>query len=65
MYETLPGWKSSTVGVRDYGGLPPLARAYVERLAELVRGEIGIVSTGPERNDTLLRSKSVLASWFT
>ncbi len=65
VYETLPGWKSSTVGVRDYGSLPPLARAYVERLAELVRGEIGIVSTGPERNDTLLRSKSVLASWFT
>jgi len=64
VYETLPGWKTSTVGVRDYGSLPPLARAYVERLAELVRGEIGIVSTGPERNDTLLRSKSVLASWF-
>ncbi len=64
VYETLPGWKTSTVGVRDYGSLPPLARAYVERLAELVRGEIGIVSTGPERNDTLIRSKSVLASWF-
>jgi adenylosuccinate synthase len=64
VYETLPGWKTSTVGIREYGDLPPLARAYVERLAELVRGEIGIVSTGPERNDTLLRSKSVLASWF-
>ena len=33
-------------------------------IAELVRGEIGIVSTGPERNDTLMRSKSALASWF-
>ena len=64
VYETLPGWKTATVGVRDYGSLPPLARAYVERLAELVRGEIGIVSTGPERNDTLMRSKSALASWF-
>jgi adenylosuccinate synthase len=64
VYETLPGWKTSTAGIRDYGSLPPLARAYVERLAELVGGEIGIVSTGPERNETLLRSKSVLASWF-
>jgi adenylosuccinate synthase len=64
VYETLPGWKTSTAGLRDYASLPPLARAYVERLAELVRGEIGIVSTGPERHDTLLRSKSVLASWF-
>jgi adenylosuccinate synthase len=65
VYETLPGWKTSTLGARDYNDLPPLARAYVERLAELVRGEIGIVSTGPERNDTLMRSKSALASWFT
>jgi adenylosuccinate synthase len=64
IYETLPGWKTSTVGIREHGDLPPLARAYIDRLAELVRGEIGIVSTGPERNDTLLRSKSVLASWF-
>jgi adenylosuccinate synthase len=64
VYETLPGWKTSTVGMRDYNQLHPLARAYVERLAELVRGEIGMVSTGPERNDTLIRSKSSLASWF-
>jgi adenylosuccinate synthase len=64
VYETLPGWKTSTAGIRDYASLPPLARAYVERLGELIRGEIGIVSTGPERHDTLIRSRSVLASWF-
>ena len=64
VYETLPGWKTSTVGARDYASLPPNARAYVERLSELVRGEIGIVSTGPERHETLIKSRSVLASWF-
>jgi adenylosuccinate synthase len=60
----MPGWKTSTAGTRDYAMLPAAARAYVERLAELCGCEIGIVSTGPEREDTILRARSAVASWF-
>ena len=64
VYETLPGWKSSTMGVRDFEMLPPAAQRYVGRLSELCGCEIGIVSTGPERHATILRPKSAVASWF-
>jgi len=64
VYETLPGWSEPTAGARDYGDLPEAARRYVERLSELARCEIGIVSTGPDRDDTILRSRSAVSSWF-
>ena len=64
VYETLPGWRASTVGARDFAGLPSAAQKYVERLSELVGAEIGIVSTSPERRDTLIRPRSAIASWF-
>jgi len=64
VYETMPGWRTSTVGVRDFNVLPPEAQAYVARLAELVGGDIGIVSTGQDRDDTIIRSTSPVASWF-
>ena len=47
VYETFPGWKTSTAGVRDWSMLPENARLYVERLGELVGTGIGLVSTGP------------------
>jgi len=64
VYETLPGWKEPTCGVRNFGDLPKAAQAYVERLSELSRCEIGIVSTSPDRADTILRTKSAVSSWF-
>jgi len=64
VYETLPGWAAPTVGARDFASLPAAAQKYVERLSELVGAEIGIVSTGPERHQTLIRSASRLAAWF-
>ena len=64
VYEVMPGWKSKTVGVREWSDLPPNARRYVERVAELVGVEVGLVSTGPDREQTILRSRSALASWF-
>jgi adenylosuccinate synthase len=64
VYETLPGWRTSTAGVRDFAVLPAGAQRYVERLAELCGCEIGIVSTGPERDETILRAHSAVASWF-
>jgi adenylosuccinate synthase len=64
IYETLPGWNASTVGMRDYSDLPPAAQRYVDRLSEVIGAEIGIISTGPDRAETLMRPKSALASWF-
>jgi adenylosuccinate synthase len=64
VYETMPGWHAPTRGVREFSELPPAARRYVERLAEAVGVGIGIVSTGSDRNETILRPGSPLASWF-
>jgi len=64
VYETLPGWRSPTVGLREWRELPENARRYVERLAELVEVEIGVVSTGPDREQTIVRAESALARWF-
>jgi adenylosuccinate synthase len=65
VYETLPGWGVSTVGARDFKDLPKEAQAYVDRLSDLCGADIGIVSTGPDRDDTLIRSRSSVASWFS
>jgi adenylosuccinate synthase len=64
VYETLPGWATSTVGMRDFKDLPKEAQAYVERLSELCGADIGIVSTSPDREDTVIRSRSPVAAWF-
>ena len=64
VYENLPGWKSPTNGVRSFAGLPKAAQLYVDRLSELSGCEIGLVSTSPDRHDTIIRSKSAIAAWF-
>ena len=64
VYETLPGWRSPSVGAREWRDLPENARRYVERLGELARVEIGVVSTGPDRDETIVRAQSALARWF-
>jgi len=64
VYEKLPGWRQPTVGVREWRELPENARRYVERLSELVGAEIGLVSTGPDREQTIIRGQSALARWF-
>jgi adenylosuccinate synthase len=64
VYERLAGWNTSTAGVRDWAALPENARRYVERLETLVGAEIGLVSTGPDREQTVIRGRSALASWF-
>jgi adenylosuccinate synthase len=52
------------VGLRSYDSLPDAAKRYIDRLAELVGAEIGIVSTGPDRRQTIVRDKCSLASWL-
>ncbi|GAB3679183.1 adenylosuccinate synthase [Salinisphaera aquimarina] len=53
VYEEMPGWSESTVGVRTYEDLPQAARNYLDRLAEITGTPIDIVSTGPDRADTI------------
>jgi adenylosuccinate synthase len=64
VYESLPGWKAPTAAVREWGGLPENARCYLERISELVGAEIALVSTGPDREQTVIQSRSALARWF-
>jgi adenylosuccinate synthase len=54
VYEELPGWIESTIGIREYAGLPANARAYLERIQSLVNVPIDMISTGAERNDTIV-----------
>ncbi len=64
VYESLPGWTTPTAGIREWSALPGAARRYVLRLSELIGCEVGMVSTSPDREDTILRRDSVVASWF-
>ncbi len=54
IYEDMPGWKTSTVGVRRYQELPENARAYLARIEAVVEAPIDIISTGPDRADTIV-----------
>jgi adenylosuccinate synthase len=50
----MPGWKKSTVGIKEYAGLPAAARAYLERIEALVDVPIDMISTGAERDETIV-----------
>lgn len=60
VYENLPGWFVSTRGITRFDDLPDRARAYLRFLEDQTGVEIGGVSTGPERNETIIRSGSKL-----
>ncbi len=55
MYEELPGWKDSTVGLKRFEDLPVHARAYLTRVEALCGVPIDIVSTGPDREETIVK----------
>jgi len=54
VYEDMPGWNESTVGVRREADLPKPARNYLARIAEITGTPIDIISTGPDRADTII-----------
>ncbi|TDJ44881.1 MAG: adenylosuccinate synthase [Gammaproteobacteria bacterium] len=54
VYEELPGWRTSTVGVTEFDRLPAPARRYLERLQEIVNIPVDMVSTGPARGDNII-----------
>jgi len=53
VFEELPGWTESTSGIRNYDALPLNARRYVERISEVSGVAIGVVSVGPQRDQTI------------
>jgi len=55
VYEILPGWKDSTVGVCEYDKLPARARAYLERLQAVCGVPVDMISTGADRDETIVR----------
>lgn len=54
VYEEMPGWTESTVGIKDLDSLPANAKAYLDRMEEIVGVPVDIVSTGPERDETII-----------
>ena len=54
IYETMAGWQTDISGIREYDALPEAARRYVERIREVTGVAIGIVSVGPNRNQTIV-----------
>jgi adenylosuccinate synthase len=64
VYATLPGWRSSTLGTTELSSLPTNARRYVDFLSEQIGVSIGLVSTGPERTQTIIVEDSALGEWL-
>ena len=54
IYETFPGWQESTRGARTWADLPATAIKYVKRIEELIEAPVALLSTSPERDDTVL-----------
>lgn len=54
IYETLPGWNENTYGVVEFDKLPMNAQSYIKRLEELVAVPMDIISTGPDRDHTMV-----------
>ncbi|WP_409158469.1 adenylosuccinate synthase [Pectobacterium sp. B2J-2] len=54
IYETMPGWSESTFGVKDHSKLPQAALDYIKRIEEVTGVPIDIISTGPDRSETMV-----------
>ena len=54
VYEEMPGWSESTIGAESYDALPDNAKAYLKRIEELTKTPIDIISTGPDRDETII-----------
>jgi len=54
VYEEIDGWSESTAGAKSYNELPANAKGYLNRIEELVEAPIDIISTGPDRDETIV-----------
>jgi adenylosuccinate synthase len=64
VYEELPGWQTDTSGVTSFARLPAQAQHYVHRLEALLGVPVCLISTGPRREETIVRPVEPFTSWF-
>ena len=64
VYETMAGWKKPTLGLTKFAELPAEAQRYIAKLEAITGVPAAIVSTGSERDHTIVRDDSVAATWF-
>ncbi|WP_193072555.1 adenylosuccinate synthase [Pseudomonas sp. FME51] len=57
VYEEVPGWSESTLGIQSLDELPANAQAYIARIEELVGAPVAMISTGPDRNETIIQQQ--------
>jgi len=60
VYEQLPGWQTSTQGIKKFADLPANAQAYLRRIEQLVGTPIAMVSTGPDRDETIMLQQTTI-----
>jgi adenylosuccinate synthase len=65
IYESIKGWSAPTKGVRRFAELPDGAQRYIGRLEEVTGVPMGIISTGSDRDETIIREDSVVPGWLT
>lgn len=65
VYRSFPGWCTATGRIRKLEDLPAAARRYLEYIEESLETEIGLISTGPERTETIINPRSVLRDLIT
>ena len=63
VYKTLPGWRTNTVGILEYGKLPQAARDYIAFLEAEIGAQAALISTGPRREETILKPCELLETW--
>lgn len=64
IYKEMKGWKKSTLGIRKFEDLPLEAKDYLDRLSDIIEIDFSIISTGPGRDDTIIKDNSILRKWF-
>jgi adenylosuccinate synthase len=65
VYESLPGWKTTTSRVTSFEDLPAAAKDYIHRIEELCGAPVGLISTGPDRNETIIREGLPVSEWMS
>ncbi|MGH7338315.1 MAG: adenylosuccinate synthetase, partial [Myxococcota bacterium] len=64
IYEVQPGWRAETRGALEFEALPHAAREYVKFLEGQIGAEVAILSTGPKREETVVRASATLGRWL-
>jgi adenylosuccinate synthase len=65
VYESLPGWKTTTSRVTSFEDLPAAAKDYIHRIEELCGAPVGLISTGPDRIETIIREGLPVSEWMS